>query len=423
MATLLWISSGLFHFRAQQIEDATKRISEVDRDTRYYPHPHPPYQFLDVPPSETSGLVDGLRLRTVMVSNVPPQLRSEVELKRYFEYFMSRPLDKPSISAIPPGFFNKSLAYLFNRAKRIPAHSTNGNVGTEQPNTNSENVPVIDRVVIARRMTELSSLLERREDVLARLEAAHLKLAQKALIAVMHAIDPKEPKKSLNRAESTKHYPIQDGVVDVERGESQQATASGEDARLIEALAPYVEEFNLRHSTNSLSKPSALSKYKYAFRKLRVQGSDDGDNIDTEMTPATSPQSGSPPKSQRKTIWEALLGLDRHLLDHYQPLINLTHLFRDKKVPAIDYYTAKLGFLNAMITENRAKAASDFPPVSTAFVTFADPLDARRACKYLAVHPDNPLTCMTTMAPMYADIDWIRVMKSNIRVEVGLVIL
>ena len=120
------------------------------------------------------------------------------------------------------------------------------------------------------------------------------------------------------------------------------------------------------------------------------------------------------------TIWEALLSLPRSVLDTYQPLIHLSALFRGKTVPAIDYYTAKLNLLTGLITEERSLPASCFRPMSTAFVTFADPADARRACKYLAVHPNNPVNaCLVTMAPSYEDLDWTRLMKSTYRVEVS----
>jgi hypothetical protein len=79
----------------------------------------------------------------------------------------------------------------------------------------------------------------------------------------------------------------------------------------------------------------------------------------------------------------------------------------------------KLSLLTQLITENRSKAIDNYDPVSTAFVTFADPGDARKACKYLAVHPNNPMTCLVTMAPGYEDLDWIRVMKSTFGAEVG----
>ena len=60
-----------------------------------------------------------------------------------------------------------------------------------------------------------------------------------------------------------------------------------------------------------------------------------------------------------------------------------------------------------------------FEPMPTAFVTFFDPAYARMACKYLAVHPENPLECLVTMAPSFEDLDWTRLMKSAFRGEVG----
>jgi len=128
----------------------------------------------------------------------------------------------------------------------------------------------------------------------------------------------------------------------------------------------------------------------------------------------TQPQNSRPPK----TIWESLLDVPRGYLDAYQPLVRLHVLYKNKTVPAIDYYTAKLGLLTSLITENRSTAVSEYEPVGTAFVTFADPTDARRACKYLAVHPNNPLACLVTMTPGMEDLDWKRVMKSPFKAEV-----
>jgi hypothetical protein len=119
-----------------------------------------------------------------------------------------------------------------------------------------------------------------------------------------------------------------------------------------------------------------------------------------------------------KTIWDALLSLPRNILDPYQPLIHLSVFFRGKTVPSIDYYTAKLHLLTSLITQNRARAATEYDALSTAFVTFKDPADARKACNYLAVHPNNPLACLVTMAPQYEDIDWTRVMRSTYQVEI-----
>ncbi|KAK7048413.1 CBM1 domain-containing protein [Favolaschia claudopus] len=421
MGTLLWICHGAFQLRADKIAIAVRRMAAQDpADTTCYPHPHPQYAFTDVPSQDRHHPNTGLRLRTVMVSNVPPALRDEKTLKEYFEYYLSREIEKPSLgltSSTQPGFINKSVAFLFNRAKRLPiAPIPLSSAARDQASTDKKNeastseptnsAPVIEKVVVARKMTELASLLERREEILRSLETAHIKLAKKTVLAVQHAMARQDAHKP---AVSTHHKPKR-RVGDAERDNGDEGTLSEEDRmkQLIEVIGPFVEEFGLR-SNAPRTKKALFSKHE--FRKVRQEGSQDSDSDagEGQVYPPTSPVK----TVHGRTIYDALLSLPRSSLDAYQPLINLSHLFRGKIVPSIDYYTAKFNLLTSFITENRAKAVADFDPVSTAFVTFADPADARRACNYLAVHPNNPLQCLITMAPAYQDLDWIRVMKSS----------
>ncbi|RDB18089.1 Calcium permeable stress-gated cation channel 1 [Hypsizygus marmoreus] len=444
MGTLLWVCNGAFRLRAARLAIISKRAtSPVEDDDQYYPHPHPQYGFADIPAPSPGHPNKGLRLRTVMVSNVPPPLRSEKDLKEYFEFYMSRKLEKPAMgitSSTQPGFLNKSFAFLFNRAKRIPAHlppmallsSPDGRsespdrkempMASSAASRNPDNVPVIERVVIARKMTELASLLERREEILRLLETAHIKFANKALIAVKAAMERKVANKPIASGKSRATEIARQRrslAVDAERGEPQELTLD-EQARmdqLIEVIGPFVEEFDVQYSISRRSRKRISASSHYAFRKLRLQGSEDFDGAQTPPNSQGYPPRPTDQPQPHKTIWEALHSLPRSSLDAYQPLVNLSHLFRGKTVPSIDYYTAKLNLLSSLITEARSKAVNDYDPVSTAFVTFADPAEARRACKYLAVHPNNPLACMVTMAPMYQDLDWIRVMKSSFKVE------
>lgn len=439
MCNLVWICNGAFKLRAHIIDGIARKLAEEpsEDDVRYYPHPHPQYGFTDIPSPDRNHPNTGLRLRTVMVSNVPSGLRSEKELQEYFEYYMSRPLEKPSMgltSSVQPGFLNKSFAFLFNRAKRIPAHpqATTNVLPThakENTRSNSEVVssrtPVIERVVIARKMSDLASLLERREDTLRALETAHIKLADRSLHAAKEAMDRQSQNKPLAHGPSR-------SLESQRRGSSDDAEANGGSASeeehigqeermrlLTDALIPYVAEFDLKVPLRARSKHAIATSSKHVFRKLRMQGSEDSESDPQPSSDnSTKVTSGGAAPSGR-TIWDALLSLPRHVLDAYQPLIRLENLFHGKTVPTIDYYTTKLTLLNAKITENRARATTDFPATSTAFVTFADPADARRACKYLAVHPANPLACLVTPAPMYQEIDWYRIMKSSLDVEVS----
>ncbi|KAG6857147.1 hypothetical protein H0H87_008717 [Tephrocybe sp. NHM501043] len=436
MATLLWICSGAFQLRKTRIELLSKRLA--DNTTSYHPHPHPQYRFTDVPTLERNHPNRGLRLRTVMVSNIPLALRNEKDLKEYFEFYMSRKLRKPSMgitSTSQPGFLNKSFAFLFNRAKRIPAHlppipllphrnGTRDSKRKSQPDPatsqnamqSADDAPVIERVVIARKMTSIASLLERREEILLLLETAHIKLAKKTLVAVKEATERRRANLPMTSGQNRAiEIARKRRAADPEHGAQAELDEEARTDQLIEILGPFVEEFTIQESLSVRSKKILGGPSKHAFRKLRVQSSVDSVNIDTRttgITPSVAPASGL------KTIWEALHSLPRHSLDPYQPLVNLSYLFRGKTVPAIDYYTAKLNILTSLVTEARSKAVNDYDPVSTAFVTFANAVDARRACKYLAVHPNNPLACMVTMAPMYQDLDWARVMKSSFNVEV-----
>ena len=196
------------------------------------------------------------------------------------------------------------------------------------------------------------------------------------------------------------------GSLDVDAvDQSDDGTEEGEDRMqlLIRTLKPYLPALD-----SSLSSEGRSSGWRSHFAKR---------NPDLEAAHPTAREK-APEASGEKTVWDALLSLPRSTLDAYQPLIHLSSIFRGKTVPAIDYYTAKLQIVTSMITEKRSMPLSDFEPMSTAFVTFVDPADARRACKYLAVHPDNPLQCLVTMAPSYEDLDWTRLMKPTFRVEV-----
>ena len=444
---LIWICNGAFKLRAAKLE-ALSRQSEAENNESedppiYYHHPHPQYAFTDVPRLDGDGPIKGLRLRTVMISNIPTALRSEKALQEYFEHYMSRRVEKPSMgltSSTPPGFLNKSFAFIFNRAKRLPAHlpanplipkqERDGDWEDGKERTGSLRksgfrkslmVPKIERVVVARKMTELASLLHRREEILVQLETAHIKLANKALLAVKAAIERKEANKPIAYTTS-KSLEIarkrRSLAVDPELADTQELDEQAQMDLLIDVLRPFVEQFGTQRSLALRSRKVISRTSRQAFRKMRMHGSTDSTPSGSPVRPVAVPLSSA--DHHETTVWDALLSLPRSSLDAYQPLVNLSQLFRGKTVPSIDYYTAKLNLLTSLITDNRAKALDDYDAVSTAFVTFADPADARRACKYLAVHPDDPLACSVTMAPMYQDIDWIRVMKSTYKGEVSL---
>ncbi|KAF8517159.1 hypothetical protein BU17DRAFT_50176 [Hysterangium stoloniferum] len=382
---LLWIARGTFRYRAKAIENLAEDFSQTD-------------SMFHVPEGKENL---ALRLRTVMVTNVPAHLRSEKALKEYFEYYMSRPFSRPPIA---PGFIPKIMAFLLNRAasssavrrfKAIGEDTATENLTADQDKASPA---IVDRIVIARKMTELASLLERRLEVLKKLEYSHVRLARKALLATRQRIDDPSPdtKNLLTRITSLKSTTAKpdEEAVDVE--------AMAQEKKVTDALASFVAEFHV-------PSPKPIRRNISRFRHFN-------DNLNSLSTCTTDsptlPTASQPGVNENYTVWEALYDLPRAALDAYQPLIRLNKLFRGQTVPAIDYYTAKLGLLTALINENRGRALEAYPPSSTAFVTFEKIEDARRAAKFLQVHPRNPLECSVMPAPDVADLDWARVMKT-----------
>jgi len=431
MMTLLWIVLGLMRMRATNLLAAAG--NHLNRPKAQYRHPHPQYFFRPTvdPMIPIDDQHKGVRYRTVMVANIPEHIRDEQQLKEYFEYYLSRKIAKPTIgitTSTQPGFINRYLTYFRNRLRRIPpgesvhpelmANSSEDGHTAESSGENKRTA-VVERVTVVRRMSQLATLLERREEVLRVLETAHIRLACKVLTAVAACMkDPPDAILTKNQRAhhrtstpllgTVKFWKNEKSEIDVENnaGKDEQEGENRMDL-LIRTIDPFIREFSqARHLP-----PSPRTSL---YQKPRSTDSEQA----TEKDGQDYSYQSDGHHEKHNTIWDALLSLPRSVLDPYQPLIHLNSLFRGKTVPTIDYYTAKLRVLTALITEARSLPLNGYDPVSTAFVTFETPKDARRACKYLAVHPDNPLVCTVSMAPLYEDVDWTRIMKLPYNLEV-----
>ena len=427
MVTLGWIALGLMQMRAISLLAASE--NHPNRSKTQYRHPHPQYLFQPAvdPMMRIDDQHKGARYRTIMVANIPGHLRDEQHLKEYFEYYLARKIAKPTIginTSTQPGFINRYLTYFWNRLRRVPVHETphpnliaNSEDGhTAESSGENKQTAIVEKVTVVRRMSQLATLLERREEVLRVLETAHIRLACKVLTVVaLHMKD--RPGAVLTKRQHARHHTLapllgtvkfwkhEKDDVDVENnaGREEQEGENRMDL-LVRTIGPFIKEFSQARHLPQFPQTSLCQK-----------------PLPTDCEQENG-QGDSCPSGDRhekhKTIWDALLSLPRSTLDPYQPLIHLNSLFRGKTVPTIDYYTAKLRVLTSLITEARSLPLNGYDPVSTAFVTFETPKDARRACKYLMVHPDNPLVCTVTMAPLYEDVDWTRIMKLPYNLEV-----
>ena len=431
MITLLWVAHGLMRMRAANLLTAAE--GHPNRSKTLHRHPHPPYCFQPAvdPIMHVDGQYKGVRYRTVMVTNIPGHLRDEQKLKEYFEYYLARKVAKPTTritTSTQSGFINRSISYFWNRLGRIPPdgsthpdlmENTSEDGHAAESSGEYKRTGIVERVTIVRRTSQLATLLERREEVLRVLETAHIQLACKVLTAAAACVKERSGG-VLTESRSVHHrtqVPLLGTVkfwkneVDVENNAGRwERGGENQMDLLIRTIGPFVKEFSSQ-TWSPLPFPRTLLHKESRPTDDEQAAEEDGQNHSYRLGDQQGPK-------KHKTIWDALLSLPRPVLDPYHPLIHLSSLFRGETVPTIDYYTAKLKVLTSIITEARSLPPSRYKAVSTAFVTFETPRDARRACRYLAVHPDNPLVCTVTMAPHYEDIDWTRIMKLTYNLEV-----
>lgn len=349
-AALIWICHGLFYLRALQIQAAAKRYESGlhdDKPPEYHPHPHPQYPFKDVPALIREDLAtQSVQLRTVMVENLPVALRSEQELREYFEYFMSRPINAPGVgltTGMQPGFFNKLSLFLLNRFKKanpddVIHEAEDALKEGKGHRARLQDVPRIERVSVARKLTELSTQLQRREDILRRLETAHIKLANKVLVAVKLEMDKRASAAAVSKpsnARSSSEMSLavmqqqRQEMVRMESGLHDQDQTLDFKQRmdlLISTLGPYVNEFDVIHDGHIMrSGKAVVGTSKWALHKLHLKA-DKGTVPSTYKLP-------TPPVGQ--TIWDALLSLPRETLDPYQPLTKLARRYNAPTVPYV----------------------------------------------------------------------------------------
>jgi hypothetical protein len=421
VTTLWWIARGLFRYRKWLILSAASQLA-AERANPELARTKPPPSVHPLTPHapDPDPVADrGLRLRTIMVTNVPAALRTEAELRDYFVFHMSRSIHGP---ALTHGFLSRVANFVLRHARFVP-RAARADAFVE----GESSAPIVERVVVARKMSELQSQLERREDVLRKLEASHVKLARRVLKAVQERMEEHPDSKGERggtksllsfgrRKEKTK---------DAEKGkegEDEGGEASGEEDEeiskaaeeermkvLVEALGPFVKEFA------PLKRKSGKSHPESSTRLLKSKPTTRSNSIDKSTATSENGVVYPPPSppGSTQTIWDALHALQRDHLDAYQPLTRVNTLFRGATVPSIDYHTAKLGLLTALINENRSRPQEGYTAASAAFVTFHGPRDALRAARFLPCHPHNPLACVVQLAPDWRDLDWARVGHST----------
>lgn len=315
-----------------------------------------------------------IQFRTLMVLNIPPDMRDEETLRGYFDHYLSRYRSRAQPLISMPDAMKEVNKALIRPARMLARNSGSRDVSRVQSAVNLAEPPSgraspdkrvsqdvardddvfcekgtgdVDEVILVRKLGSLISLRDRRNKVLkelelvsvhsARLTQAHVKLARRVLSAVRRHKQSHKPHDRLDA--------------------------------LTAELGQYVDD-----------EPEQLGHSK-------------------------------------ETVWEVLHRLPRELLDPYQSLTHLpiTSAFRKTNAPLIDYLTTKLAYLTLLLDEARSKPLEDFATSSAAFVTFRDARTARLALRVLNNHPKRSLACHTHPAPNWVEILWPRLGRSVYR--------
>ncbi|PWN45347.1 hypothetical protein IE81DRAFT_320078 [Ceraceosorus guamensis] len=435
---LWWIGRGSLQIRRRLIDDLRKRKAEekeksvaeassrnqhFQEDTQHPPQlrsevdqTHEPSVFKNV--AEAQGLTppaddgEGWRQRTLMVMNLPVTMRDEASVRRYFEEFL-RP-DDGSILSIEDQLERTSE----NRREANTSEASDAPLNGEpvEGEGTTRGIPQsasdfyasrnmrspVQTVVLVRKMNELSSMLQRRQDILSQLEAAHIKLAQNAMQAVGKTTQ--KIRKDRRRDEKNRRK----APVDAKNDPSPDARGGDGQDDGPPALVADIEKQAVGEGRTEQQRAVEL-----AHRLASFSPANKGMHTRVRDMAGLQIEAGEGAREEKdgmpETVWEALADVPRELLDPYQPLTRLSALFRGQTVPTIDYLLTKLNLLTALVTEMRARPPTSYEPTSTAFVTFRDPRQARMVWRELKTQ----IVIKVRMAPEVKDLDWERLMRTS----------
>ncbi|ORX36074.1 hypothetical protein BD324DRAFT_642750 [Kockovaella imperatae] len=344
------------------------------------------------------------RFRTLIVENIPPDMRNEDVLRDYFDHYLERHRLRSGEITHTATWVKKQVeekqgqimrhvhfrpSEMF-KAKPSPVPPIAIAIGDSQPMTRGDTEQTfdvvdhdsadgmmeseVDEIILVRKLGAVQSLRARRNAVLRQLEVAHVKLAKR----VLKAVAAHQKKHSRPENMYTQLRPVHDM-----------------DAGLDALNGPRDEHL-----------PTGLSREERLDRLTAALGGFVADSPE---------QLGE----SSETVWDILHALPRALLDPYQALTHLkvTSFFRDQNAPLIDYLTTKLNYLSHRLDAARDKPLSSYNPSSTAFVTFRDARTARLAHKLLESHPTRTLACRTSPAPDWTNLLWPRLSMSIYRSE------
>ncbi|WWC86374.1 uncharacterized protein L201_001250 [Kwoniella dendrophila CBS 6074] len=152
IGTVLWITWGGLAYRRRQIKSLAAQVSASREAKRIETRGEEG----GGSPSSVDSCKGIKRYRTLMVTNIPPDMRDETILKDYFDYYIQRHHARKRAPKQNPPELSK------------PRLSLNALDLQDQQWTTEESE--VDEVVLVRKLNTIASLRERRQDVLRKLE-------------------------------------------------------------------------------------------------------------------------------------------------------------------------------------------------------------------------------------------------------------
>ncbi|ORY32231.1 putative integral membrane protein [Naematelia encephala] len=177
-ATVLWITWGALAYRRREIRRLAERVRQSREAKRQSAGGE-----LGLKPDELDRWTvaddcEGIKkFRTVMVMNVPPDMRFEDKLRDYFDHYLRR--HRVRSGQIPPTS-GQNTPGISREVSRTVSNMRDMGAEIEQSEWKSE----VEEVILVRKLGSVASLRARRMDVLRKLEVAHVNLAKRILHAV-----------------------------------------------------------------------------------------------------------------------------------------------------------------------------------------------------------------------------------------------
>ena len=359
----------------------------------------------------------GWKQRTVLVSNIPPDMRDQACLTAYFADGLRSVLKRRARKARERAAIGEARAKsrrssvnLVGGSKSGPGAEVEDDVIQLRPDRRSNDdsagnsdgdddeddgedgcasgTSIVEEVVVVRRMLELHKLRQRRINVLGALEHAHVELGR----TVLGALAKWRAKQGF--AAGTRLGQELDLAAEKLRC-GKEAFAQNDSGDGEEECEDWSEEERMAILDEALGR--FLDPEEDGFWTVR---------------PSLPLVLLCLPRTLILDRFQALHALPRALMDRYQPRrygpLSPSVLIRRKpNPPKIDYLSAKLALLSMAIDDGLAKPLADYTPSSSAFITFRSPEIARLAVRKMGRHHSRRLCCNVALAPDYRDIEWV----------------